>query len=537
MRPPKSERHPTPHPTAKTGPKVRTRLPRGAEKRARNERKGMDLDAWRHTLLASERGTLVKDAPFRIALCYPLPYHAAMSSLGFQVIYRLMNQRSGIACERFVLPDDVRSFRSRGLAPVSIESGRPLGEFDLIAFSMTWDLDLLGFFDLLELAGIPIARNDRTGWDPAVLIGGPLTASNPLPMADFIDFAVIGDGELAVPSILDALESATDRDDLLDTIGKTPGVWVPERHGDKIPPTQKVTANLPAYGQIVTPLAELSNMFLIEASRGCPRFCKFCLVRSPESPMRENELERVMEKIPDWAPRVGFVGAAISEWTHIREALRRVTDQGKGVGISSLRADRLDDELVHLLAKGGMKSMTVASDAPSQRQRNKMAKAIRTEHLLSAAHLAKAHGMTRLKLYVIVGLPDETTDDLDELIAFTREMASILPTALGVSPLVPKLHTPLGDAPFAGIPQIDHTLDRLRVGLEGTAEIRSTSARWAWVEYRVSQGGAEAGRAALEAWREGGDFRAWERALTPLPERIALDAARRHALFPAAGMK
>lgn len=515
----------------------KTRLPRGAEKRARKERKGLDQDAWRKTLLASERGTIFKDAPLRIALCYPLPYHAAMSSLGFQVIYRLMNERPGICCERVVLPDDTRSWRERGLQPISIETGRPLKEFDLVAVSLTWDLDLLGLFDLLDLAGIPLRRDQRTAWDPAVLIGGPLTASNPLPLSDFIDCAVIGDGELAVPKILDALEDASDRDDLFDRVGGVPGVWIPERHGDRIPPTQKVTANLPAYGQIVTPLSELSNMFLVEASRGCPRFCKFCLVRSAESPMRENELERVLERIPEWAPRVGFVGAAISEWTHIREALRRVTDLGKGVGISSLRADRLDDEFVGLLAKGGMRSMTVASDAPSQRQRNKMAKAIRTEHLLNAAHLAKAHGMLKLKLYVIVGLPDETDADLEELIAFTKEFGAILPTALGLSPLVPKLHTPLGDAEFAGIERIDHTLSRLRAGLEGVAEIRSTSARWAWVEYRLSQGGPEAGRAAHEAWKNGGDFRAWERALAGLPEREALAAARRHALFPAAGMK
>ncbi len=523
----------------KPGPKgaVRTRLPRGAEKRARKERKGLDQDAWRDTVLASERGTIFKDAPLRIALCYPLPYHAAMSSLGFQVIYRLMNGRSGISCERVVLPDDVKSYRDRGLQPVSIETGRALSEFDLIAVSMTWDLDLLGLFDLFDLAGIPMRRDQRTAWDPAVLIGGPITASNPLPLADFIDFAVVGDGEVAVPQFLDALEEASDRDDLLDRLGKTTGIWLPERDGDRIPPTQKVTANLPAYGQIVTPLSELSNMFLVEASRGCPRFCKFCLVRSAESPMRENELERVMNVIPEWAPRVGFVGAAISEWTHIREALRRITDQGKGVGISSLRADRLDDEFVALLAKGGMRSMTVASDAPSQRQRNKMAKAIRSEHLVSAAQLGKAHGMLKLKLYVIVGLPGETADDLDELIAFSKELSSILPMALGVSPLVPKLHTPLGDAPFAGIEAIDHTLDRLRKGLEGTAEIRSTSARWAWVEYRMSQGGAEAGRAAYEAWKAGGDFRAWERAFTNMPERVALQAAQKHMLFPAAGMK
>jgi radical SAM superfamily enzyme YgiQ (UPF0313 family) len=145
--------------------------------------------------------------------------------------------------------------------------------------------------------------------------------------------------------------------------------------------------------------------------------------------------------------------------------------------------------------------------------------------------------MLKLKLYVIVGLPDENDDDIAELIDFCKELGSIMPMALGLSPLVPKLHTPLGDAPFAGIDLIDQRLTRLREGLEGAAEIRSTSARWAWVEYRVSQGGASAGRAAHQAWLDGGDFRAWERAFEGLPEREALGAAERHRLFRAAGMK
>jgi radical SAM superfamily enzyme YgiQ (UPF0313 family) len=278
-------------------------------------------------------------------------------------------------------------------------------------------------------------------------------------------------------------------------------------------------------------------MFLVEGSRGCPRFCKFCLVRSPESPMRQNEVDRVMAHIPPWAPRVGFVGAAISEWEGIRAAMRAVVASGRELGISSLRADRMDEEFVQLLFQGGARTMTIASDAPSQRQRNKLAKGIRTEHLRHAAHLARGAGMLKLKLYVIVGLPTETDEDLDELIDFARELSGILPTSLGVSPLVPKLHTPLGDAPFAGLSRIEHTLDRLRAGLDGSAEIRSTSARWAWVEYRMSQGDAAAGHAALAAWRAGGDFRAWERAFEGLPERPALEAAQHHGLFQAAGMK
>ena len=344
---------------------------------------------------------------------------------------------------------------------------------------------------------------------------------------------------MALARLLDLLETGLRGDELLEAAALVPGVWVPAIHGDAVPATQKVSAAeaVPAYGQITTPHTELSNMFLIEPARGCPRFCKFCLVRAPESPMRESDVDAVFARIPAHARRVGFVGAAVSEWEGIREALRRAVDGGLGVGISSLRADRLDADFVGLLAKGGTRTMTVASDAPSQRQRDKMAKGLRAHHLRDAALLGRDAGMARLKMYVIVGLPGEAEDDIAELIDLSRELASILPLALAVSPLVPKLHTPLGDAPFAGIAAVDRVLVRLRRELGTVVDLRPTSARWAWIEYRVSQGGADTGLAAHEAWRQGGTFAAWKEALASAEERGALRASREHRLFPAAGMR
>lgn len=489
-------------------------------------------------MLAEERGTIFGEAPTRIGLCYPNPYRVAMSSLGYQVIYRMFNSRPTLCAERVVLDDEASDGGRLREPPRSLEHGRLLSDFDLLAFSVSFDLDIMGIFAMLEAAGIPARREDRRPSDPPILLGGPVTASNTLPFGPFIDLAVIGDGERAVEGLMELLESGLDRDSLIAAAAEIEGVWVPEIHGDAIPATQKVTAGvLPAYGQIITPNAELSNMFLVEASRGCPRFCKFCLVRAPESPMRESDLERVMARIPEHAPRVGFVGAAVSEWTGIRDALRAVVESGRGVGVSSLRADRLDEEFVGLLARGGYRTMTVAADAPSQRLRNKMAKAIRTRHLIEAARLARGAGMSRLKLYVIVGIPGETDEDIDELIALSRELASILPLALGLSPLVPKLHTPLGDAPFAGINVIQRTLTRLRKALGGVVEVRSASGRWAWIEYRMSQGGQDAGLAALEAWEQGGRFAHFKTAFADVEERAALRAADESGLFQATGMR
>lgn len=501
--------------------------------------KSWDPHAIRKSLLDDEVGTIIRDAPVRVGLCYPNPYPIAMSSLGYQVVYRMLNSRPWISAERIVLPDEVEAWRRDRLAPVSIESGRPASSFDLLGFSITFDLDITGVFDLLALSGIPVLRAERDPeHHPLVLAGGPITASNALPLGPFIDLAVIGDAEVALERLLDVLEDTRGRDAVLAAAAEIEGVWVPELHGDRVPPTQKVTTDyLPAYGQITTPHSELSDMFLVEASRGCPRHCKFCLVRAAESPMRESELEALLSHIPDHARRVGFVGAAVSEWSGIREAIRRVVEQGRGVGVSSLRADRLDEELVDLLARGGYRTLTVASDAPSARLRGKMAKGLRTEHLREAARLARKFEMKRLKMYVIVGLPDETEADIEELIELSRELAAELPLVLGVSPLVPKLHTPLGDAPFAGVRAIDRILDTLRRGLGGVADVRATSGRWAWVEYRMSQGDQEAGLAALEAWKHGGRFAAWKRAFAGVTERGGLEAARRAALWPAAGMR
>ena len=166
-----------------------------------------------------------------------------------------------------------------------------------------------------------------------------------------------------------------------------------------------------------------------------------------------------------------------------------------------------------------------------------MAKGLRTRDLIRSGKLAQYAGFKKLKLYVVVGLPGETEEDIDELIALSEELSAMVPVALGLSPLVPKLHTPLGDAPFFGIRPLEGRLKRLKKALGGVAEVRSTSARWAWVEYRLSQGGQDAGLAAYEAWKAGGRFADYKRAFENTDERYALRAANRHALWQPAGMK
>jgi radical SAM superfamily enzyme YgiQ (UPF0313 family) len=289
---------------------------------------------------------------------------------------------------------------------------------------------------------------------------------------------------------------------------------VPSLHGETLGPIGRIAdAELPARSQVMTPHTELRDMFLVEPERGCSRGCTYCVMRrSTNGGMRLVPPDVVLAAIPEGARRVGLVGAAVTDHPKIREIVRRIVDGGREVGISSLRADRLDDELVGLLARGGYRTLTTASDGASERLREAIQRKTKEKHLVRAAELARRHGLRGLKLYEMVGLPGESDDDIDELVRFSRELSKILPVALGVAPFVAKRSTPLDGAPFDGVDRVHKKLERLRRGLAGAVEVRPTSARWAWVEYQLAQGGIDAGRRALAAHRAGGSFAAWKRA-------------------------
>jgi radical SAM superfamily enzyme YgiQ (UPF0313 family) len=261
-------------------------------------------------------------------------------------------------------------------------------------------------------------------------------------------------------------------------------------------------------------------MFLVEAERGCSRGCTYCVMRrSTNGGMRLIPPERVLGAIPEGVRKVGLVGAAVTDHPKLREILAALVDRGLGVGMSSMRAERLDPELVGLLARAGYKTLTVALDGASKRLRETIDRRTDEKDILRAAELAKAGGLKRIKVYMMVGLPTETDADLDELSRFMRELGAVLPASLGISPFCAKHHTPLDGAPFEPIPSIERRLAQLQKSLRGKAEVRATSARWAWVEYQLAQGGPEAGLAALQAWKDGGGFSAYKRAFRDLADR------------------
>jgi radical SAM superfamily enzyme YgiQ (UPF0313 family) len=319
-----------------------------------------------------------------------------------------------------------------------------------------------------------------------------------------------------LPEVLAHIAAEPSRPKLLEALARLPGVWVPRLHGEQLGPiAQADDALLPARSTVLTANTELRSMFLVEPERGCSRGCTYCVMRrSTNGGMRLVPPATVLASVPEHARRVGLVGAAVTDHPKIREIVRGLVDSGREVGISSLRADRLDDELVGLLARGGYRTLTTASDGASERLRVAIERKTKEKHLVRAAELARTHGMRTLKLYEMVGLPGEGDEDIDELVRFASELSKILPTALGVAPFVAKRNTPLDGSPYAGIRTVEDRLERLRRGLRGKVDVRPTSARWAWVEYVLAQGGMEAGRRALAAHRDGGSFAAWRRAFS-----------------------
>lgn len=461
--------------------------------------------------LGNEIGRIDKQAPFRIALAYPSPYRTGMSSLGFLQIYKAIQLEPGMACERAFLADDDSDDKE---IPVTYEGLRPLGDFPVIALSVAYELELAGVVKLLEAAGLPALREERNERHPIILAGGPLTFSNPLPLAAFADVIIMGEADTLAIEVLRVLREAPNRADALDALARLPHVFVPAHHGAAMPTVAQTDDDLlPAWAPIRTPDTELSNMFLIETERGCSRGCTYCVMRrSTNGGMRIVPKERILELIPEDARRVGLVGAAVSDHPRVVEIVRTLAERGCEVGLSSLRPDRLNDDFVGALKLAGYRTLTTAMDGTSERVRETLERRARIRHLERAAELARHHGMNRLKLYLMVGVPGETDADVDECVEFVSGLSRVVPIALGIAPFCPKRNTPLSNAEFAGIEVVNARLDRLRRGLRGRADVRATSARWAWVEAVLAGGGEAEGRAVLEAVHAGGTFAAYQRA-------------------------
>jgi radical SAM superfamily enzyme YgiQ (UPF0313 family) len=261
-------------------------------------------------------------------------------------------------------------------------------------------------------------------------------------------------------------------------------------------------------------------MALVEVARSCRRACAFCASsRLVMGPCRTVAAEDILAAVPDAAPRVGLVGTAVSDHPELPRLLETLVGQGhgqgRGVGVSSIRVDRLDAALLGLLVRGGLRTLTVGVDGASERLRRAVRKGVTEEHLARAAELAAAAGLRRMKLYQLVGLPQETDTDLDEFVDLATRLSRTVPVTVTLTPFVPKPGTPLQDAPALPVSELGRRLKRVQHALRPVARVRPDSARWAWVEAHLARGDEATAEAVLAAERAGGTFRDYARVLSP----------------------
>jgi radical SAM superfamily enzyme YgiQ (UPF0313 family) len=441
----------------------------------------------------------------RVALLFPAEYHVGMANLAVHALYRLFNNQPEVICERVFYPQ-LPGSSSTTLR--SLESGAPLGGFDAVAISSSYELDWLRIPAALRQGGAPPLARDRSAQAPLVIIGGPAVTANPEPLAELSDAMFIGEVEGAVPAIADALMSP-DRDEARAGLAGIPGMYVPTL----APGGPAARAPAPdldrhqTHSQILTPHSAFPNTFLLETGRGCPRSCTFCLARSIYAPFRTRDFDgllRAAELGLEFTDRVGLVGAAVGDYRRIAELVAAITERGGRVSLSSLRIERVTDELLAPLVAGGRRSITLAPEAADEQVAATLGKRIGRQALLDAVACADRAGIGAVKLYYIVGVPGETDEQAlriaDEIVELERAFPRLRFT-VSVGPLIPKPHTELADAQAPAPSVVKARLRKLGAALrrDTHARVQLGSARWGAVQTVLSRGGRELTPLLLES--------------------------------------
>jgi radical SAM superfamily enzyme YgiQ (UPF0313 family) len=493
----------------------------------------------RRLIPESERGAVFKDWGGRlpIALIYPNNYYVGMSSLGLQALYGIFNSYDDIVCERAFSPETI-----------SLESGRNLRDFPVLAFSFTYELDYFNFARMLRDAHVPAYANERTNGDPIVIAGGPGVFMNPEPIAPLLDAVVIGEAEPVIEPLLAVLREVehTDRAEILVRMAAIPGIYVPRFYNSEyepdgtvkrilaeapMPVMRQTAHNLNSFSTTSTfkaPETEFGHMHLIEIARGCHWRCTFCVATYGFLPVRQRSVDRVLNDAREgmkWNGHVGLVSATISDHTEIDEIALGLRELGVKLSVSSMRVRPLPETLIRAVAATGTKTLTLGIETGSERLRHYIAKGVKDQDVAPAVDLAADCGFQRLKAYYMVGLPTETQEDLDQLVAQARFIKERFAAKTGrhgaelvlnVSCFVPKAQTPMQYAPQATPAQLKEKLAYVRSRLQPKGiNVRGDSPRWAAIEATFSRGDRRQADAILAASEEPGNAAvgAFERAL------------------------
>jgi len=483
-----------------------------------------------------------------IALAYPNRYYTAMSNLGFQAVYWLFNQAPGTLCQRVFLPDpeDIPEYRRTDTPLFSMESQRPVRSFDILAFSVSYENDYPHLLTMMDLARIPLLKKDRTENDPLVMAGGASILMNPEPLADFVDVFVIGEAEEIVGPLTETLrkgrEKGLSKEALLADLAHLEGLYVPQFYNvtykldgtiESFTPKEDIPSRvkkawlkdlnaLVTVSPLVTPNTELSNMLLLELSRGCRRGCRFCAGCYAYFPYRHRDaglLEKAAVQGKGIAEKVGLVGAAISDYPGIIPLGREILQEHIPLSFSSLRVDSLSPELADLAFQSGQKTITLAPEAGSERMRRVIKKGFTEETILRAVEILAERGFNNFRLYFMVGLPEEGKEDVKAIIDLTRKIQH---HALVKSPgkkkaeritvslnsFVPKPATPFQWHPFEDLSSVSEKIKWVKEGFRKDRNISVTAdlPKWAYLQTLLSRGDRRVGKLLLAAHNLGGNW-------------------------------
>ncbi len=503
-----------------------------------------------------EWNSIVKDwnkTPIRIALIYPDLYEIGMSNMALPILYELLNSQPDVLAERAYAPwvDMEAAMRQANIPLFSLESKRPLKEFDIIGFSLGYELTYTNVLNMLDLAQIPVLASERNDSHPLVIAGGSC-ALNPEPMADFIDLFVIGDGEEVLLELLDSFRDwkqpgkIAAKEKLLRQMAAIPGIYVPSLYQveyqtdgllKSITPTvpeasptiqrRVVTKLPPPVTKPVVPYIEvIHDRAAIEIQRGCSHGCRFCQAGIIYRPVRERSQQEVVQAIGELITNCGYndvslVSLSTSDYSHIDELVAKLSNRYRNLALSlpSLHIDSFSVELMSSLPSQKRTGLTFAPEAGSERLRQAINKDISEDELLKIATEAFERGWTGLKLYFMLGLPGETMADIEAVIELVNKVHSLGKKAKGKTPqirvnlstFVPKPHTPFQWVAQASEQELSAKHELLRHGL------RRKSVKLSWqdpevslLEAALSRGDRRLGKVIYRAWKLGCTFDSWD---------------------------